>query len=218
MRLFLFPYAGGGPAVFGKWPAGFPETIETWLVHYPGRGARHSEQPLKRVISLAENLSQAIEPLLDKPFAFFGHSLGALVAFELARQLHQQNLPRPKILFVSACGAPDGPDPNPPIHTLPDSQFLRALQDLNGIPGEVMNVPELLEILLPTLRADLEAAETYTPAPGGTKLNCPILALSGMDDQRISAERIEGWSSHTTAAFQSRYFPGDQFIPASVFA
>jgi medium-chain acyl-[acyl-carrier-protein] hydrolase len=211
-RLFLFPYAGGGPAAFGKWPAALPSTIETWIAHYPGRGSRHNELPIKQISTLVERLSRAIQPLLDKPFAFFGHSLGALLAFELTRQLRQQNFPQPQILFVSACGAPGIPDPHPPIHALPDPEFLKALQDLNGIPADVMNIPELMELLLPTLRADFEAIEYYGYTLNEFSLNCPIIALGGLDDPRVSRERLEGWNQQTNASFKSRYFPGDHFF------
>ena len=211
-RLFLFPFAGGGPAAFGKWPAAFPDTIETWIAHYPGRGSRHNESPIKQISTLTQQLSQTIQPHLDKPFAFFGHSLGGLVAFELIRQLGKQNISQPNILFVSACCAPHLLDLHPPIHGLPDADFLKSLEQLNGIPDEVLNHPELLDLLLPTVRADFEAAESYHSTPAKSLLNCPIFALSGLDDPRVSRERLEGWSTHTSAKFQSQYFPGDHFF------
>lgn len=211
-RLFLFPYAGGGPAAFGKWPAGLPGTVETWIAHYPGRGSRFNEPALNRVSTLVEGLSQAIQPLLEKPFVFFGHSYGAIVAFELAHQLLQQGLTEPQMLFISACGAPYLPDPHTHIHMLPDPEFLQSLQGLNGIPAEVVKVPELIELLLPTLRADFEAIESYKYTPRETKLHFPILAFGGLDDPRVSRERLEGWDSLTTANFTSYYFPGDHFF------
>ena len=211
-RLFLFPYAGGGPAAFGKWPAELPGNIETWIVHYPGRGSRHNELPVKQIITLTERLFQAIQPLLDKPFAFFGHSLGGLVAFGLTRNLHRQNLPQPQMLFISACGAPGIPDPHPPIHALPDAEFPQALQDLNGIPAEIFNLPELMELLLPALRADFEAIESYRYTSNELPLNCPIIALGGLYDPRVSRERLDGWTLQTNAGFKSHYFPGDHFF------
>jgi medium-chain acyl-[acyl-carrier-protein] hydrolase len=211
-RLFLFPSAGGGPAAFGKWPAELPGTIETRIAHYPGRGSRHNEAPIKQISVLVERLSQAIQPLLDKPFAFFGHSLGGLVAFELSRQLHLQNYLKPQILFISACGAPGMPDPHPPIHALPDPEFLQAIQDLNGIPAELTNIPELMELLLPTLRADFAAVENYNYLLNDFSLDCPIIAFGGLDDPRVSSERLEGWGSHTKVGFKLKCFPGDHFF------
>jgi medium-chain acyl-[acyl-carrier-protein] hydrolase len=211
MRLFLFPYAGSGPAAFWKWSAGFPNHIETWIAHYPGRGSRHNEAPIKKLSALVEGICQAVQPFLNKPFAFFGHSLGGLLAFELTRSLHQNNLPQPNLLFVSACGAPHMPDPNPPIHALPDPEFVEALRDLNGIPEEIASHPELLEILVPTIRADFEAAENYQYNSCKHPLICPIVVFGGSNDPRVSRERVEGWASQTSSRFKSIYFPGDHF-------
>jgi len=216
IRFFIFPYAGGGPAAFGKWAGEFPDNIESWLIHYPGRGSRYNETLIKELAILVESIQLAIQPLLDKPFAFFGHSLGGLIAFELTRSLAQDNLPQPNVLFISACGAPHIPDPNPPIHTLPDSEFVKALQELNGTPEEVSTHPELLEILLPTLRADFEAAESYQYNPNGHLLSCPIVAFGGDNDPRVSRERMEGWASQTNSRFKSIFFPGDHFYFNSV--
>jgi medium-chain acyl-[acyl-carrier-protein] hydrolase len=211
MRLFLFPYAGGGPAAFWKWSSELPSHIETWIAHYPGRGSRYNKAPAKKMFGLVGGIFHAISSLLDKPFAFFGHSLGGLVAYELAQSLHKNNLQRPIALFVSACSAPQLPDTNPPIHRLPDPEFVSALQELNGIPEEVANQPELLELLLPTLRADFEIAENYQYNPSEQLLICPIVALGGIDDPRVSRERLEGWTSQTSSSFTSIYFPGDHF-------
>jgi medium-chain acyl-[acyl-carrier-protein] hydrolase len=210
--LFFFPYAGGGPAVFNKWITELPGSMEAWVAHYPGRGSRHAEPPINSLLPLVEKLSGPIKPLLDRPFAFFGHSLGALVAFELARLLLQDDLPQPLILFVSSCSAPHIPDPNPPIHTLPDMEFLEALQWLNGIPSELLQLPDEMGLFLPTLRADFEAIESYQYTPGKFTLDSPIIAFGGLDDPRLSREQLESWALHTNAAFKTHYFPGDHFF------
>lgn len=212
VRLFLFPYAGGGPSVFGKWPHQLPGYLEGYVAHYPGRGSRYREPAFRNISGLVAGLFQALQPLLDKPVVFFGHSLGGLVAFELARQLNRQGLPQPEMLFISACGAPHLPGPNPPIHAQPDAEFLRSLQALNGIPAEVADLPELLDLLLPTLRADLEAFESYRYDPNGPVLHCPIIALGGLEDPRVSRERLQGWAQHTNAIFKVHLFPGDHFF------
>jgi medium-chain acyl-[acyl-carrier-protein] hydrolase len=211
-RLFMFPYAGGGPAVFNKWSLEFPGNIETWLAHYPGRGSRHQEAPIREIEILAGRFVQAIQHLLDKPFSFFGHSLGGLIAFEFARQLQQQDLSQPQILFLSACGAPHLPDPNLPIHKLPDSEFIDALQRLNGIPSEIANQPDVMKLLLPILRADFEAVESYQYDIDASPLHVPILAFAGVNDPRVSPARVEGWARHTDAGFKLRSFPGDHFF------
>ena len=211
-RLFLFPYAGGGPAAFGKWPADLPGNVEVWIAHYPGRGSRHNETPIKKLDDLVGNLSHAIQPLLDKPLAFFGHSMGALIAFELARHLRKNDLTQPTTLFVSGCGAPHTTDPHPSIHTLPDVELLKALQALNGVPAEVIDLPELMELLLPTLRADFEAVESYVYNSNESPLGCPIIAFGGLDDPRVSRNRLEAWAVQTNSRFKSIYFSGDHFF------
>lgn len=186
--------------------------METSIAHYPGRGSRYNEPPIKELMALVEKIGDAIQPLLDKPCIFFGHSMGGVIAFELIRHLRQGKLPQPNILFVSACGAPQLPDPHPPIHTLPDADFIKSLQELNGIPAEVVNHSELLELLLPTLRADFETIESYQYIANEHPLTCPIITFGGHDDPRVSRERLEGWASHTSATFKSQYYPGDHFF------
>jgi len=204
MRLFLFPYAGGSPAVFGKWLAEFDVYIETFIAHYPGRGSRHNEQPIQRIATLVEKFAQAIQPFLDKPFAFFGHSVGGLIAYELAKPI------KPHALFISGCRAPHLPNPHPPIHQLPDPEFIKSLREFNGVPVEVADNSELMEFLLPLLRADFEAFEGYQP--NTHQLSCPIIAFGGLDDQRVSRKQLEKWALHTAADFRSQYFTGDHFF------
>lgn len=211
-RLFFFPYAGGGPAVFYKWLAEFPGFLEGWTAHYPGRGSRSHEPSVNNMIPLVEALSQAILPLLDRPFAFFGHSLGGLAAFELTRHLRRNNLPQPTRLFISACGAPHHPDSHPPIHELPDTEFIEALRRLNGIPAELLQQPDVMELLLPILRADYEIIEKYRYIPSELPLACRIIALGGLEDPRTKSDQLESWAVHTSSGFRSEYFPGDHFF------
>lgn len=210
-RLFFLPYAGGGPAVFTGWCAELPAHIEGQVVHYPGRGSRFNEDAVTGMPRMVDELANAIQPWLDRPFAFFGHSMGGLIAYELAHLLRARSLPTPDLLFVSACGAPHLPDPNPKIHQLPDDEFLSELDQLNGIPAELKH-PEAMDLLLPVVRADFQLIETYVYNPARPPLDFPILALGALDDPRISRERIEGWAAHTASAFTARYFPGGHFF------
>ncbi len=207
-RLFVFPYAGGAPSSFNKWIAEFPNTIEVSIVHYPGRGSRFNESLIKDLFVLVEEIANAIQPELDKPFFFFGHSFGAVLAFEVARRIS----PQPQILFVSACGAPHVPNPNRPIHALPDSEFIRSLQELNGLPTEVASNAELMELLLPVLRADFEAAESYQYTSNEHRLGCPIIAFGGTDDFHVDRDHLEGWGYQTKGRFKSQIFSGDHFF------
>lgn len=207
-RLFLFPYAGGAPSSFNKWFAEFPNDIEVSIIHYPGRGSRYNEPPIKELSVLVEEIANAIQPELDKPFFFFGHSLGAVLAFEVARRIS----PQPQILFVSACGAPHIPNPNRPIHALSDSEFLKSLQELNGLPTEVSNNTELMELLLPTLRADFEVIEKYQYKVAEPRLEFPIIAFGGSEDFHVDRARLDAWEHHTNNNFKSKIFPGDHFF------
>jgi medium-chain acyl-[acyl-carrier-protein] hydrolase len=213
LRLFCFPYAGGGVSIFRAWSDGLPADVEVCPVQLPGRGTRLTEPPFTRLSPLIQALAEALFPLLDKPFAFFGHSLGALVSFELARQLRRQYGVgvQPVHLFVSADRAPQIPNRDPPVHTLPEGEFLVELRRLNGTPSEVLEDEELRQIMLPVLRADFAVYETYvysTEPP----LNCPLSAFGGLQDQRVSLGDLEAWRDQTSVSFSLRMFPGDHFF------
>ncbi|MGB2677420.1 MAG: alpha/beta fold hydrolase, partial [Candidatus Acidiferrum sp.] len=211
LRLFCFPYAGTGASIFRTWSDGLPADFEVCPVQFPGRGTRLMETPFTQLEPLVQALAQALGPLLDKPFAFFGHSLGALVGFELARQLRRQSGVQPVRLFVSADRAPQLPHRDRPIHVLPEGEFLVELRCLNGIPGKVLEEVELMQTMLPVLRADLAVCETYvysTEPP----LNCPISTFGGLQDRRVSRGDLEAWRDQTSASFSLRMFPGDHFF------
>lgn len=209
-RLFFFPYAGGAPTAFTKWCADLPSHIEGVAVHYPGRGSRFNEPVINDMPRMVADLAQNIQPLLDRPFAFFGHSMGGLIAFELTRHLRTQHLQTPRQLFISACGAPQLPDPNQKIHQLPDDEFLNELDKLNGIPAELKN-PEVMSLLLPIVRADFQLVETYEYQPS-EPFDLPISAFGALDDPRVNRERIDAWAIHTKAQFEPHFFSGDHFF------
>jgi medium-chain acyl-[acyl-carrier-protein] hydrolase len=211
LRLFCFPYAGSGASIFRTWSDGLPADVEVCPVQFPGRGTRLAETPFTQLSPLVQTLAQAMVPLLDKPFAFFGHSLGALVGFELARQLRRQSGVQPVRLFVSADRAPQIPRRDRPIHALPEGEFLEELRRLNGIPGKVLEEAELMQIMLPVLRADFAVYETYAYATE-PPLNCPISTLGGLQDHRVSRGDLEAWRDQTSDSFSLRMFPGDHFF------
>jgi medium-chain acyl-[acyl-carrier-protein] hydrolase len=211
LRLFCFPYAGTGATIFRTWSDGLPADVEVCPVQLPGRGTQLMETPFTQLSPLIEALAQALVPLLDKPFAFFGHSLGALVGFELARQFRRQSGIQPVRLFVSADRAPQIPHRDRPIHALPEGEFLGGLRRLNGIPGKVLEDAELMQIMIPVLRADFAVYETYvysTEPP----LNCPISTFGGLQDHRVSRGDLEAWRDQTSVSFSLRMFPGDHFF------
>jgi len=212
IRLFCFSYAGGGAVIFRMWPHDLDPDIEVCAVQLPGRESRFRETPFTNLSPLVQTLTQVLEPYLDKPFAFFGHSMGALICFELVAQLRSQSGLLPVQLFVSARRAPQIPDPLPPIHQLPENEFLTELRRrYNGIPEAVLQNPDLLQLMLPMLRADFAALETYVysaPAP----LQCPIAAFGGSHDVTVDRAQLEAWRIQTQSAFTLQMLPGDHFF------
>jgi medium-chain acyl-[acyl-carrier-protein] hydrolase len=211
MRLFCFPYAGGSPLIFCKWPQALPENIEVCPVQLPGRGMRLSEPPFTKLENLLESLVPALRPFLDKPFAFLGHSMGGLISFELARALRLSSGLEPAGLFIAGRQAPPLQDRTAARYDLPEPEFLKQLRNLNGTPPEILEQPELMRLLVPLLRADFEVCQTYVYEPGPA-LNCPISIFGGLEDGEVSQEELEGWRPYTTGAFSLRMLPGDHFF------
>lgn len=211
LRLFCFPYAGGGAPVFRGWGGLFPPEIHVVPVHLPGRGNRFTEAPLTRADALVEQLAEELKPYMDMPFAFFGHSMGAMLAFELTRRLHALSRPLPEILLVSGRRAPQRPSDKRPLHALPEKEFQDELRSLNGTPEEILQHPELMELFAPILRADFEVCETY--AFGGCDpLDVPISAFGGLEDPDVSRDDLQAWKEHTRGTFRLRMFPGGHFF------
>jgi medium-chain acyl-[acyl-carrier-protein] hydrolase len=210
LRLYCFPYAGGSAQVFRGWQRHFAPQAALSLARLPGRDARIGEPPLKRYKPLVNALADALIPELPPVFAFWGHSMGALISFELARELRRRGKPAPLALFLSGRGAPQIPDPDPPIFNLPEPEFISQLRRLNGTPRELLDSAELKEFFLPTIRADFELVETYEYEPE-TPLTCAICAYGGLQDSDVPAANLKEWQKQTSGAFKVRMFPGDHF-------
>lgn len=211
LRLFCFPYAGAGASIYHNWSTLLPPEIEVCSIQLPGRESRTKEPLFYNIEPLINALTPSILPLLDIPFIFFGHSLGALICFELARQLRRLKQPNPLHLFVSAREAPQNPLTKPPVHQLSDADFIKELSRFNGTPKAVLQNVELMNYFLPILRADLAINETYkyTPEP---PLNCPISVFGGLQDLIVSSESLAVWNAQTNCNFSSRIFSGDHFF------
>ncbi|MEA5510000.1 beta-ketoacyl synthase N-terminal-like domain-containing protein [Crocosphaera sp. UHCC 0190] len=211
LRLFCFPYAGAGASIFQSWSKFFPSDIEICPVQLPGRENRDQEPPFTGLKPLIQTLVPLICPYLDRPFAFFGHSMGALLSFELTRELRRQNKQSPVCLFVSSSRAPQIPDFDVPLHQLGDSKFKEALQKFQGIPEETLKKAEFDQQFLPILRADFALMETYLYGSGDL-LNCPIYAFGGVDDRKVSQKDLESWSQQTSQDFRVKMFSGEHFF------
>lgn len=212
LRLFCFPYAGGGTAAYYPWAKLLPAEVALYSIRLPGRESRLRESPYLRLTPLVEDLLDVLSPYLDTPFAFFGHSMGALLAFELTRRLRARNLPQPVHLFASGHRAPQLPDPHPPLYQLPDDELIREIDErYNGIPRAILENPELLTLFLPAIRADLTILDTYQHADE-PPLDCPISVFGGNEDSSVNRDELSAWRSQTQGPFRLRMFAGDHFF------
>ena len=211
LRLFCFPYAGAGASIFQKWSDELPSEIELCAIELPGRESRLRESPLTRLKPVIQTVAPLLESYLDLPFALFGHSMGALLIFELVRELRRKNCPLPAHLFVSGKNAPQLPDLKPPIHGLPDSQFIEKIKGFNGTPKDILQDQKLMQQYLPALRADFAILETYFYA-NEPPFDFPITAFGGLEDLQVSQAELTAWEKQTKAEFNLQMFAGDHFF------
>ncbi|WP_276916276.1 thioesterase II family protein [Aneurinibacillus aneurinilyticus] len=210
IRLFCLPYAGGGAFVYREWMKAFSDDVGVYPIQLPGRENRITEPPLCEMGKLVDAISEAIIPYLQRPFIFFGHSMGARIAFELARSLRRKRKPQPCCLIVSGSRAPHIPEPKP-LHHLPDDEFVKELRRFSGIPEAILQSRELMEFFIPILRADFTVDETYVYSED-MPLDCPIVAFGGTEDIEANREEIEAWIHHTSCDFMLEMMEGDHFF------
>lgn len=209
LRLFCFPFAGGGSPAFHNWPASLPKDVDLFAAALPGRSQRFAEPPYERLQPLVADFCDAILPLLDRPFALFGHSMGGLIAFELARRLIRSGQ-QPAKLFVSACVAPHLRFPRAFSHLRGD-EFFQAVAALNGMPEAVLADAELRRVIMPSLLADFVLTESYVLEPG-PPLSCRILAYAGSEDPLLTRESLQAWNRHTSSTFRLQVVAGDHSL------
>lgn len=211
LRLFCLPFAGGGASIYHAWPSAFPRDVEICAVQLPGRESRMHERRITDALALTQAIADAVEPYLDRTFALFGYSMGALLAFEMARTLRRRRLPMPAQLFVAAFRAPHVPPAVPPLSRLPQDQLVRAVRSHYQPPEDVFRIPELVDLYLPILRDDMALVDDYVyqdEAP----LSCAIDAYVGAHDRSTSVEANGRWRQQTTGAFAQAIFPGSHFF------
>ena len=206
-RLFCFPYAGAGASVFRTWPALLSRSVEICGMQYPGREQRVDEPYCTDILVLAETLAAELAPYLTTRFAFFGHSLGALVAYEVTRILRDRHLPMPARLFISGRHAPHLASRHNPLHRLPDPQFIACMRQFNALPVEVFGNSELLSLLVPILKADFAMGENYIYVDG-PPLTVPMSVFAGPGDPGISPEDLTAWRELAAGPFEWKQFPG----------
>ncbi len=216
LKLFCFPYAGGGPAAFRGWAETLKDAgVEVCGIRLPARDIRVDEEPLLSVFDAVAPITLTILRMLDGPYALYGHSLGAILAFETARALRREGASEPEHLLASASQAPQLPWNHPPMRDLECQPFLREIQARYGdIPGAVLNDRELLDLLLPGLRADVHMVETYRYSPEAP-LDCPVTVYGGIQDKMVTRQSLDAWREQTTNTFRFHMVPGDHFcLPA----
>jgi acyl transferase domain-containing protein/surfactin synthase thioesterase subunit len=211
LSLFCFPHAGGNAATFRAWSSGLPEGIEVHAVQLAGRGDRLDEAPLTRIERIADEVTAALLPRLDRPFAFFGHCLGAILAFEVLQRLREQHGRRAEHFFASGAPAPQLyllPD----LHTLPEPRFLEMLRLIGFTSTELLNRDgEMRALAMPSLRADFEVVAHYRHRPRAP-LASPITAFGAFDDVFAGERALEAWREQTTAAFAMFRRPGNHYF------
>ena len=211
LRLFCFPYAGGTTHVYREWQQYLSPEIDVCLVHLPGRAHRINERPHTQIQSLIQEVADAIHQHIQTgEFAFWGHSMGALISFELAREFRRRKYPAPVHLFLSACRAPTVMNAVPPCFNLPAQAFIAGIQRLNGAPKEFFEDPEFQRFFLPLLRSDFQITDTYQ-YQDEIPLDCPITVYGADQDELAALNNLAPWRIQTTAAYQTRIFSGDHF-------
>ncbi|MEU8883100.1 thioesterase II family protein [Streptomyces hydrogenans] len=208
-RLVCFPYAGGSAGYFHGMSARLAPAVELLAVQYPGRQDRYAEPPVDDIGRLADVVTEALLPeARDKPLALFGHSMGATVAFEVARRLERRGI-TPAALFVSARRGP-ATVREETFHLATDADLERELRALGGTGTDVLDDEEILRMVLPVVRSDYRAAETYRYEPGGD-LGCPVVAFAGEGDPKATVAEVRDWARHTTGPFELTAFGGGHF-------
>ncbi|MEV5016084.1 thioesterase II family protein [Streptomyces sp. NPDC053780] len=214
LRLVCFPHAGGNAQLFHGWPARLPPDVELLAVRYPGRQERLAEPCARDMAALADAVTAALVPRLDRPLALFGHSMGSSVAYETALRLEARHGVVPRRLFVSARSAPHRAKPTG-LHLRGDDELVAGVRRLGSLGSEVYDIPELRELLLPALRADYRLIENYRPAAPPVRTRAPITACLGREDPGCDPDAVLAWSELTrTGDFDLRIYPGDHFYLA----
>ena len=196
VRLFCLPFAGGGASIYRGWAKDLEPAIEVCPIQLPGRENRFSEKAHEHVQTLAPAIANQLQFYLDKPYLIYGHSMGALLAFEVLRILQQKGQAMPETAILGAHRAAHLPPKRQPMSTLDDASFLAKLTTFGGFPDEVLQSQELLQFVLPTLRADFALCDSYPFTPGPA-LDCPLALIAGRHDQEVNPQDMQPWQTHT---------------------
>lgn len=211
LRLFCLPHAGGGALPYRSWAARLAPAVEVVAIRLPGRETRFREPPYTRLGDVVSALLDHLGPALDRPYAVLGHSMGALIGYELAQACRRYGLRPPARLLVSGRAAPHVPDRRPPVHDAPVARLVTRLHEMGGTPPAILADSAALASLLPLLRADFAVAETYRYR-GAPPLDCPISVFGGDDDPYTTPADLLAWRRHSTADCKVRVMTGGHFF------
>jgi medium-chain acyl-[acyl-carrier-protein] hydrolase len=214
LSLFCFPYAGGAAAAYDTWPFRLTSGIEVLAVQPPGRAERMSEAAIPSLERMTSELLRAIAPYLTRPFVFFGHSNGALIAYELARRLQLLNIGGLQHVVISAKRAPHLPAIAPPLHAKPRHEMIESLRTYNGIPDEILSDGEIIDMYLPTLRADFAISELHQHVRE-PKLRCDATLFGGTLDRHVPEEDLLAWTSELSGQITHHAFSGGHFFTST---
>ncbi len=210
-RLFCLPYAGGDSSIYTPWVNQIPDFIELLPIQLPGRSIRIQEPAISSMTELVDQIYLSMLPLLDKPYMLLGHSLGGRVGFELLHKINKTNAPPPKHFIASGSKAPHLPRTNNITYNLPDEEFIEELRKLNGTPSEVINNRELMEFLLPMLKADFCISDNHVTKQK-TLLDCSISVFHGEEDTLVSESDARAWQKHFSKPINFQVFSGGHFF------
>lgn len=211
IRLFCFPFAGGGAGAFASLRRCLSPELAVVPIELAGRGRLIRSAPLEDLGEVVRAAADALEPHVDRPYALFGSSMGADVAFEVARELRRRRVRGPERLVVAAAAAPQLPDRSPPVHLLSDGDLVEKLREYEGAPEEVLGNAEMMRLLLPAVRADLKAHRSYVYLPE-PPLGCPIAAIGGTKDRLVGVDELRAWERQTAASFRLELLPEGHFL------
>lgn len=211
VRLFCFPFAGGGALAYRPWMTQFPSDIDVVPVALPGREQRFGDPAIDDIATMIEAVSAGLKPVIDRPFAFFGYSMGALIAHHLTCHLHQTGMATPMHLFVAARRGPKIAGHRAPLHPLSSDEFWQGIANYGGTPAEILENVEYRALFEPSLRADFKLSETAV-STGLPRVSCPITAFGGADDPNPLPVELDDWAEATTGNFTKHILPGGHFF------
>lgn len=211
LRLFCFPFAGSGASIYVPWMKQIPQEVEVCSVQPPGREGRIRERAFNQLRPLASAIAKALAPYVQIPFVMFGHSMGATTAFEVTHFLEKAGLCLPKLLIVSGCPAPQLPCPGPVLSRLSDAELTEVLANKGNTAPQLLRDREFMAMVLPTIRADLEAVETYKYEQY-MPLQCPIVTIGGSLDRDVSVEQLDAWREQSKGKFSRCMVTGDHLF------